>query len=1339
MNRVHLLTAAVTGFWLWVFNLGTSSEVLVLAQPITPADGTGTIVTPDGNRIDISGGSLSGDGKNLFHSFQQFGLDANQIANFLANPNLNNILSSVVGGDASVINGLIQVTGGNPNLYLMNPAGIIFGPSSQLNVPGDFIATTADAIGFGDDNWFNAIGGNDYQNLVGTPNQFAFDGTEAGSIVNAGDLAVSEGKNLTLLAGNVVNTGKLTAPGGSITVAAVPGSNLVKISRPGGLLSLEVEPPRTPDGEVLPVQPGDLAELLTGSGEEVDTGVEVNESGDVQLADTGVTLPKETGVAIVSGEINVSNVGTPSPSSSTGGEINVIGNKVGLIAANVDASGSHGGGTIRIGGGEKGLEAIPNADVTFISEDSRINADALDEGSGGRTIAWSDQTTRTYGHISARGGENGGNGGFVETSSAGFLDVPFAPDITAPAGDGGTWLIDPFDITISTADNTIGNISGTAPDFKFTAAANGSVLNINTLLAGLSMGNVTVDTGAGGMPDDGNITLATNLDFNTRGVKTLTLIAAKNIVINGRIFDSDTTATPGDGLSLVFDAGGAVELNQSISTGGFDLTITANGAITQTAGTLNIGGRTRLAAGAGNNITLNNNGNNFNEVLVTSANNVSLRDDINDNNIAIKLGSTATTPPAFNISGTLNITANGDITDLNNLTVGGGTVLNATGNDITLDNANKFSTVAVTSGANVILNDNNGIDLGASSITGTFGVTAGGNITDSGNVNVTGDTTLNANGNDITLNNANDFSTVVANGRNVSLNDSNGIDLGASSITGTLGVTARGAITDSGNLSVTGGTTTLNANGNDITLNNGNNFSTVAVTSGANVTLKDSNTINLGASTITGNLGVTATDVNINGTVSAANATFQPSSDTSTIGIGDSATGTFNLNATDLSNLKSTGTVTIGSDTVTGKVTINDVDLSGENFNLIVKGGNPTFTGILNLPNNLNVTATTGNISQNSGTVTVNGQTTLATGTSNDITFGNTTNNFNTVAVTRSRNVTLNDSNGIKLGASNITGTLDVTAGGNITDSGDLSVTGDTTLDANDNDIILDSANNNFSTIAVEGKDVTLNDEDGINLGASKITGNLGVTATNVNINDTVEAANATFQPTDSTSTIGIGDGATGDFNLNTTDLSNLQSNGTVTIGNGTVTGDVTINDVDLSGETFNLTVQGGNPTFTNTINLPNNLNVTATTGNITQNSGTVTVNGQATLATGTSNDITFANTTNNFNTVAVSSGRNVTLNDSNEIDLGASTITGTLDVTATGEITDSSNLSVTGETTLNANGNDITLNNANNFSTVAANGANVTLNDNNGIDLGASNITGTLDVTAEGNITDSG
>ncbi|MFP4103372.1 filamentous hemagglutinin N-terminal domain-containing protein, partial [Coleofasciculus sp.] len=133
----------------------------VLAQSITPADdSTGTTVTQNGNQFDIHGGTLSKDGANLFHSFQEFGIDSDQIANFLATPDLRNILGRVIGENPSIIDGLIQMTGGTANLYLMNPAGIVFGANAQLNVPADFTATTATGIGFGN-NWFNAFGDND--------------------------------------------------------------------------------------------------------------------------------------------------------------------------------------------------------------------------------------------------------------------------------------------------------------------------------------------------------------------------------------------------------------------------------------------------------------------------------------------------------------------------------------------------------------------------------------------------------------------------------------------------------------------------------------------------------------------------------------------------------------------------------------------------------------------------------------------------------------------------------------------------------------------------------------------------------------------------------------------------------------------------------------------------------------------------------------------------------------------------------------------------------------------------------------------------------------------------
>jgi large exoprotein involved in heme utilization and adhesion len=124
----------------------------------------------------------------------------------------------------------------------MNPAGIVFGSNAQLNVPASFTATTATGIGFGESDWFNAFGENTYQNLIGTPSSFAFNLAQPGSIINAGDLAVLTGQNLTLLGGTVVSTEQLNAPEGQITVASVPGENLVRLSQSGNLLSLEFQP-----------------------------------------------------------------------------------------------------------------------------------------------------------------------------------------------------------------------------------------------------------------------------------------------------------------------------------------------------------------------------------------------------------------------------------------------------------------------------------------------------------------------------------------------------------------------------------------------------------------------------------------------------------------------------------------------------------------------------------------------------------------------------------------------------------------------------------------------------------------------------------------------------------------------------------------------------------------------------------------------------------------------------------------------------------------------------------------------------------------------------------------
>ncbi|MEQ9548031.1 MAG: CHAT domain-containing protein [Coleofasciculus sp. G3-WIS-01] len=536
-----------------------------LAQSITPAsDGTGTTVDQQGNIHNINGGSLSSDETNLFHSFQEFGLDAGEIANFLANPHLNNIFGRVMGGNPSLINGLIQVTGGNANLYLMNPAGIVFGRNAQLNVPADFIATTATGIGFGENLWFNAFGTNEYQQLVGNPQQFIFDVSQPGSIVNAGNLAISQGQNLTLLGGTVINTGELTAPGGRITIAAVPGSHRVKISQPGQLLSIEVEPLVNSSGEVIPFTPLDLAALLTGTPENLETDVEVDSTETVKLTDSDLILPNKTGVTIISGTIDVSNpVGAhrraPSLPPTIGGEINIIGKTVGLISANIDASGTNNGGTIRIGGDYQGAGIIPNADITFINENSTIKADALTEGDGGNIIIWADEQTIFHGNISARGGQNSGNGGFVEISSQQQLAFDGVVDVSSSAGEAGQLLLDPTSVIIGTTGT---NDIALNDNQILSGEGSGSFLiSANSLLTALNSGDVS-------------IAASKNIDI----ISDINSSSSNNLTFEAAFINLDASVYLNGG-NLTFEAPVILRSSQTLSTGstvGGDITFNSS-------------------------------------------------------------------------------------------------------------------------------------------------------------------------------------------------------------------------------------------------------------------------------------------------------------------------------------------------------------------------------------------------------------------------------------------------------------------------------------------------------------------------------------------------------------------------------------------------------------------------------------------------------------------------------------------------------------------------------------------------------------------------------------------
>jgi mucin-19 len=289
-------------------------------------------------------------------------------------------------------------------------------------------------------------------------------------------------------------------------------------------------------------------------------------SGSITAA--GGTISAGSGLAgstMISGNLDAS---TAIASGKAGGAIYVYGLEVELAAASIDASGDAGGGTVLVGGTLHGAGLLRNAQSTTVGAISRISASALTHGRGGTVVVWSDSDTRIADTtIDAHGGPQGGDGGVIETSAGGGLQVVHTvTDAGSPAGTAGTWLVDPRNVTIASTATFGGAFGGGDPDV-FTPSADNAIVNTAAIVASLNLGtSVTITTGATGS-QDGDITV---LDPIVRtaglGTPTLTLSAARDIAIGGAI-----SGAAGFGLNLALTAGRNTSTSAPINTFGGSL------------------------------------------------------------------------------------------------------------------------------------------------------------------------------------------------------------------------------------------------------------------------------------------------------------------------------------------------------------------------------------------------------------------------------------------------------------------------------------------------------------------------------------------------------------------------------------------------------------------------------------------------------------------------------------------------------------------------------------------------------------------------------------------------
>ena len=257
--------------------LMTAARPSLAAAPITQSGlntQVGPAVTlPSGQtQYNITGGTRPGGaaGTNLFHSFGNFNVPTNNIANFLnagsvdsaGNPlaagvPTSNILGRVTSGNPSAIFGTIQTNGpggfGNANLFLINPAGFLFGPSATVNVGGMVAFSTADYLRFqGTDTLFNNASTTASLSplSIAPVVAFGFLGSNPAAIAIQGStLKVADGQSLSLVGGNqgftatdpdtgnpipvsggiTMTGGKLLAPGGRINIASVAGPGEISV------------------------------------------------------------------------------------------------------------------------------------------------------------------------------------------------------------------------------------------------------------------------------------------------------------------------------------------------------------------------------------------------------------------------------------------------------------------------------------------------------------------------------------------------------------------------------------------------------------------------------------------------------------------------------------------------------------------------------------------------------------------------------------------------------------------------------------------------------------------------------------------------------------------------------------------------------------------------------------------------------------------------------------------------------------------------------------------------------------------------------------------------------
>jgi len=590
----------------------------------------GHALTLQGPNYNITEQLGSRSGANLFHSFQEFNINNGESAIFSGSADINNVISRVTGGNISTINGLLQSNIENADFYFINPAGILFGQTAQIDVPASFYVSTANSILFSDNTEYFSTLENSSSLSIAEPLSFGFvKSSNANITMNGALLTLNPGNTLSINTGTIdINESELLVENGNLHLNTTEEA-----------------------GQNIPLNQNDKIENNNNSGQIniVQSFLDVSgngagtinlNSGNIQLTNsallnsnigdnpaTGYSTIKADSVSMNQGWIINDNGG-----DNSSAPINLqVENVLNLKNNSVISSDSYGSGNAsklfisaqnltvenslilsnsQQGSGNGNLVTVKVSEDITLLNGSTIGSSTYSNGNAGKVLIESNnliinagQTEQFTGIASQAGTGSQGNAGKIQLDINNHLDIQPGGKVSTDSfaiGNAGDIIIKAENLSINRLDNIITGILSQAKASSLGNAGNIDIeikdsVNIN------NGGEISTSTFAKG--NAGNITLNTN---------NLNLSGTDSELLTG-IFSNAEQESTGHAGNLIINVRDNLDINYAdISSDAKEYSQGNAGQVNITADIINmtngayIGSNTDAIGDAGNiNVTTN--------------------------------------------------------------------------------------------------------------------------------------------------------------------------------------------------------------------------------------------------------------------------------------------------------------------------------------------------------------------------------------------------------------------------------------------------------------------------------------------------------------------------------------------------------------------------------------------------------------------------------------------------------------------------------------------------------------------------------------------------------------